>query len=130
MARGGARPNTGGKREGSGRKEFKPTPEERKQVEAMAGYGLPHEHIGQLIRDGIHRDTVCKYFEKELERGKAKANLKIGQTLFQRAVNGDTTAAIWWSKTQMKWSETKTHDVNVNTVKTFAEAVANATGFK
>jgi hypothetical protein len=25
--------------------------------------------------------------------------------LFQKATGGDTTAMIWWSKTQMRWSE-------------------------
>ena len=26
--------------------------------------------------------------------------------LFQKATSGDTTSLIWWTKTQMKWSET------------------------
>jgi hypothetical protein len=44
-------------------------------------------------------------------QGKAKANSKIGQTLFQKATGGDTTAMIWWSKTQMGWKETKEVEV-------------------
>jgi hypothetical protein len=39
--------------------------------------------------------------------GKAKANSQVGRTLFQKATSGDTTAMIWWTKTQMKWSETQ-----------------------
>ena len=31
-------------------------------------------------------------------------------TLFQKAVNGDTGAAIWWSKTQLRWAETQKHE--------------------
>ena len=86
---------------------FKPTPEERKQVEAMAGYGVPHENIAALIgEDGIDADTLKKHFRKELAQGKAKANARVGQTLFQKATAGDTSAAIWWSKTQMGWAET------------------------
>ena len=99
------RSNNGGARAGSGRPAFVPTAQERKSVEAMAGYGLPQEHISVLIRDGIHLDTLREHFKRELVSGKAKANSKIGQTLFQKAAGGDVTAMIWWSKTQMKWSE-------------------------
>lgn len=95
----------GGAREGAGRKPFEPTDAERRQVEAMAGYGLPHMHIAVLIRDGINVDTLREHFSIELTAGKAKANAKVGQTLFQKATSGDTTAAIWWSKTQMGWKD-------------------------
>lgn len=92
-------------------KLFKPTPEERKQVEAMAGYGVPHDNIAALIREGIDSDTLKKHFKQELSQGKAKANARVGMTLFQKATAGDTTAAIWWSKTQMGWKETQTHEI-------------------
>lgn len=88
------------------RPEYVFTTEERKQVEAMAGYGVPHDNIASLIRDGIDSDTLKKHFKTELAQGKAKANAKIGQTLFQKATSGDTTAAIFWAKTQMGWKET------------------------
>ncbi|MFZ4504541.1 MAG: hypothetical protein ACOYM1_11380 [Methylovulum sp.] len=87
--------------------EFIPTDADRKLVESMSGYGVPYDQIAALVGDGIHRETLAKHFEKELIQGKAKANSKIGQTLFQKATNGDTTAMIWWSKTQMGWKETK-----------------------
>lgn len=91
---------------------FVPTPEERRQVEAMAGYGVPHDQIAVLIgEDGIDSDTLKKHFKNELLQGKAKANAKVGQTLFQKATSGDTTAAIWWSKTQMGWKDTQTHEI-------------------
>jgi hypothetical protein len=90
---------------------FVPTEQERIQVEAMAGFGVPHDNIASLIGDGIDSDTLKKHFKKELAQGKAKANAKVGQTLYQKATSGDTTAAIWWSKTQMGWRES----VNVNT---------------
>lgn len=99
------RGKNGGKREGSGRKPFEPTTAERKQVEAFVGFGLPYEHICALIQDGIGIDTLRKYFATELLTGKAKAGAKIGQTIFQKAINGDTTALIWWSKCQMGWRE-------------------------
>lgn len=101
----------GGAREGSGRMAFEPTENERKQVEAMSGYGLPIEQIAVLVRDGIDADTLRKYFAKELIAGKAKANSGVGRTLFQKAMGGDTSAMIWWSKTQMRWKETQQHEL-------------------
>ena len=104
-------PNYGGARENAGRPAFEPTDAERKQVEALSGYGLPIEQIAVLVRDGIHVDTLRAHFAQELVSGKAKANGQVGKTLFQKVMAGDTTAAIWWSKTQMRWAETQKPEV-------------------
>ena len=110
--KGGARyPNGGGAQPGAGRPAFEPTAAERKQVEALSGYGLPIDQIAVLVRDGIHVDTLRTHFATELVSGKAKANGQVGKTLFQKVMAGDTTAAIWWSKTQMRWAETQKHEV-------------------
>lgn len=108
---GGARPGTGGAQPGAGRPAFEPTDAERKQVEALSGYGLPIEQIAVLVREGIDTDTLRKHFATELVSGKAKANGQVGKTLFQKVMAGDTTAAIWWSKTQMRWAETQKHEL-------------------
>lgn len=105
------RKNNGGARENAGRMAFEPTDAERKQVEAMSGYGLPIEQIAVLVRGGIDTDTLRKHFATELVAGKAKANSGVGRTLFQKAMGGDTAAMIWWSKTQMRWSETQKHEL-------------------
>ena len=103
--------NYGGARPGAGRPAFEPTAAERKQVEALSGYGLPIEQIAVLVRDGIHIDTLRAHFATELVAGKAKANSGVGRTLFQKAMGGDTAAMIWWSKTQMRWAETQKHEL-------------------
>lgn len=90
----------------AGRPQFVPTDQERKQVEALSGYGLPQKQIAALIRDGIDSNTLDKHFRKELDTGIAKANAQVGKTLFQKAVGGDTASCIWWSKAQMRWAET------------------------
>jgi len=41
-----------------------------------------------------------------LSIGKAEASAKVAGTLFNKAQSGDTTAMIWWTKAQMRWSET------------------------
>lgn len=88
-------------------KAHQPTPETRKMAESLAGYGVPYEQIGALIGEGINRETLVMHYAEDLERGKAKANAKVGQSLFQKVMNGDTAAAIWWTKSQMKWSGTE-----------------------
>jgi len=104
-SRGGPRPNAGGARPGAGRPAFEPTADERKKVETLSGYGLPMDQIAILIRDGISIDTLRAHFETELKSGKAKANVRIAQTLFQKAMSGSEAAMIWWTKSQMRWSE-------------------------
>jgi len=94
-------------------KTFEPTDEQRKQVEAMKGYGIPEPDIALLIinprtEKPIARETLRKHFAYELSVGNAKANAKVAQSLYQQATDGkNTTAAIWWTKTRMGWKETQ-----------------------
>ena len=76
----------------------------RKLVESSSGLGLPHEQIAILV--GIDDKTLRKYYRHELDMGKAKANGQIAKTLYSKAISGDTSSLIWWTKAQMRWSET------------------------
>jgi len=101
---GGARPN-------SGYPGMVPTDEERAMVEKLSGFGLQQESIAAMVRDGIHVDTLRTHFKRELELGRAKANGKIGKTLFDKAMAGDTGSLISNTKTQMRWAETQKHEI-------------------
>ena len=101
----------GGARAGAGRPQFVPTVAERQLVATLSGRGLPQDQIAILVRTGIHIDTLRTHFHKELLGGKANANSKIGGALFDKALDGDTTAMIWWTKSQMRWSETIKNEV-------------------
>ena len=90
-------------------KPHKPTDDMRKQVEQASGLGLPHDQIAALI--GISDETLRKYYRAELGVGKAKASATIAKTLFNKAQGGDTTAMIWWTKAQMRWSEVQRHEL-------------------
>lgn len=100
------------RRRGGGMPAFQPTEAERRQVEALSGYGIPQEQIAALIRQGIDSDTLAKHFKAELITGRAKANAGVGRTLHQKAMSGDTAAMIWWSKAQMRWAETQKHELS------------------
>lgn len=100
------------------RPPFKPTDEERQLVTQMCAVGIPQESICLVVRDGIDDKTLRKHFRRELDTAKIKANAKVGGTLFNKAMGGDTTAAIFWAKTQMGWKETtvKQHEMSDDTV--------------
>ena len=89
---------------------FKPTDDERRLVEQMCAVGIPQDAISLVVRDGIDVKTLRKHFRRELDTAKIRANAKIGGTLFSKAIGGDTTAAIFWAKTQMGWKETDRHE--------------------
>jgi hypothetical protein len=58
-----------------------------------------------LVCGGISVATLRDRFAEELHRGRAKAHAGIGKTLFQKAMAGDVASLIWWTKTQMRWTE-------------------------
>jgi hypothetical protein len=95
----------GGPQPGSGRPEFVPSDKDREMVEKLANWGVAEHHIAPLIGHGINVTTLRKHCMTELERGRAKASAGIGQTLYQKAMAGDVASLIWWTKTQMRWTE-------------------------
>ena len=88
---------------------FSATPEQRNQVEVLSGFGLPQHQIAVLL--GCDPKTLRKYFEVELSVGDAKATAKIAQTLYNKAVVGDTASLIFWLKARAGWREM--HDVEL-----------------
>ena len=92
-------------RKKAGQPACKPTDDERKLVEQMTACGIPQESQCLVIRNGIDDKTLRKHFRNELDTAATKANTKVAGTLFNKAMGGDTTALIWWTKTRMKWSE-------------------------
>ena len=84
---------------------FKPTDEERALVEQMSSVGIPQESICLVIRDGIDDKTLRKHFRRELDTAAIRANAAVAGALYKSALEGSTQAAIWWTKTRMKWSD-------------------------
>lgn len=107
----GAKGKSGGRRPGSGRSSFKPTDEQRELVMQLAAFGLRHSEICLFIKDAkgspISEPTMRKNFSAELDTGKLKANVKVAQTLYKKAISGDTTSMIFWLKAQAGWKDSK-----------------------
>jgi hypothetical protein len=89
-----------------GRRAHKPDPAQRKQVEAMAAYGIPADDIARVI--GVDAKTLRKHYREELDLGETKANAQVAGFLFNAARSGNVTAQIFWLKTRARWRETPT----------------------
>ena len=82
-----------------------PTEDSRKLVRSLSAVGIRYIDIAQKL--DITDDTLRKHYKRELEDGRIDANAQIGNTLFQQAKKGNTTAAIFWLKTRAGWKETQ-----------------------
>lgn len=90
-----------------GRRAHTPEPAGRRQVEAMAAYGVPEADIARVL--GMDPKTLRKHYRDELDTGSIKANSRIAESLYRKAM-GDgpqsVTACIFWLKTRARWKET------------------------
>ncbi|MFN3347348.1 hypothetical protein [Pseudorhodoplanes sp.] len=88
------------------RRAHKPDPAQRRQVEAMAAYGIPELDVARVV--GIDPKTLRKHYRDELDLGQTKANAQIAGFLFNNARNGNVAAQIFWLKTRARWRESPT----------------------
>jgi hypothetical protein len=86
------------------RKAHQPDIGSRRQVEAMAAYGIPEHDISRVV--AIDPKTLRKHYRDELDLGQTKANAQVAGFLFNSARNGNVTAQIFWLKTRASWRET------------------------
>jgi hypothetical protein len=90
-----------------GRRAHRPDPTSRRQVEAMAGYGVPEADIACVL--DLDPKTLRKHYRSELDKGHIKATTKVAENLYRKATGEGreaVTAAIFWLKTRAGWKET------------------------
>ena len=90
-------------------KQVKYNQEHARIVQSLAQYGIPHTQIAAHI--GVSKNTLLALYSKEIEEGAVTTNNKIAKRLFEKAMDGDTTALIFWCKTRMGWRETQKVDL-------------------
>ncbi len=74
------------------------------EVELLAGLGMRYEDIA--LTKGMSLDTLKKYADEALERGKAKAKAQVMQSAFKMALSGKHPATTtFWLRTQCGWRE-------------------------
>jgi hypothetical protein len=99
------------------RPAYKPDDSHRRQVEAMAAYGIPEPDIARVV--GIDPKTLRKYYRDELDLGSTKANAQVAGFLFNAARSGNVTAQIFWLKTRARWKETPSEHWHSGAIGTF-----------
>ena len=116
----------------SAKRVYRPSEQDRKVVETLAGYGVPPDEIRQVVVNttngkALSTAALMRHFRQELTRGLAKANAEVAESLFRLAVgqakvviDGEVvqderepkvTAAIFWAKTRMGWSDGASQEV-------------------
>ncbi len=96
-----------------GRRAHRPEPADRRQVEALAGYGVPEDEIAGVV--GIDPKTLRKHYRHQLDHGHTKANARVAENLYRRATGEGreaVTAAIFWLKTRAGWKETSIRELS------------------
>ena len=58
----------------------------RRQVEALAGYGVPEVDIARVV--SVDPKTLRKHYRDELDLGATKATAKVAEFLFRKAHRG------------------------------------------
>lgn len=96
-------------------KRFTPTEEQRRIVEALSAYGHTIPEIADMLDKS--EATIKRHFQTELRSGKPKANAKVAEALYKTATSGkgsaQVTAAMFWLKTQARWTTNDTVNVNL-----------------
>ena len=92
----------------------KPTEKTRAEVSALRSFGHTQEEIASHLH--ICVDTMIKYYKDELDNSVLRANAKVANKLYRRAVESDDLQAqIFWLKTRARWrTQDKELNINVN----------------
>ena len=87
----------------AGKPPHEPTKVTRDLVKLHAMVGTPQELIAKIL--DIDSKTLRKWYRRELDIATAQANAQVGGALYNKAMKGDTQAAIFWLKTRAGFRE-------------------------
>jgi hypothetical protein len=111
-----------------GRRAHRPDERGRRQVEALAAYGVPETDIARVV--GIDPKTLRKHYRDELDLGATKATAKVAEFLFRKATTEGpqcVTGAIFSMKTRGGWRETpQAHEVAFKPAREMTDAELEA----
>jgi len=82
----------------------------RLAVYEMSRAGIPQTRIASALK--LSEDTLQRHYRHELDNATGEAVKAVANTLFAKAINGDTTAMIFYLKTRGRWSETQKLNVS------------------
>lgn len=73
------------------------------QVSEMAGYGADERTIAIML--DLDPKTLQRLYSHEFETDRIKGNAAISERLLQKALEGNTTCLIFWTKARLGWRE-------------------------
>lgn len=86
-----------------------------RQVHDLAGHGLTQEQIADFLgwsaRTLRNKISDDERLDAAYKSGRAIAINEVAKGLYQRAKDGDNTAAIFYLKTQAQWRETNRTEI-------------------
>lgn len=85
------------------RPNHNPTEDTRRTVLICSASGVKHDSIARAV--GVSQGTLRKHYRAELDSGAVTANAAVAESLYQLAIDGNVTAAIFWLKTRAGWRE-------------------------
>lgn len=91
-----------------GKQGHHPTDVQRQTVLMHMALGTSQSDVAKLMH--VSLKTLKRHYKEELNFGRSKANAGVAGKLFDKAMKGDTSAQIFWLKTQAGWREKQ--DVN------------------
>jgi uncharacterized membrane protein len=96
------------------KRTYVPTEADRLTVMILCTIGASIRKIAMHLR--LSEATLKKHYSYELEQAKTAMNVAIVNSLFQKAIRGDTQALIFWCKTQLGWKETHVQEFVLPTI--------------
>lgn len=92
----------------------KRSPDIAKQVAAMVMAGITQDQISEVV--GIARNTLRKYYAKEIKNSKAKMITNVAGKLYENAMAGKEASIFFLLKTQAGYKERQVieHDGNLD----------------
>jgi hypothetical protein len=91
-----------------------PTPEQRKQVKTLSGFGLNHVQVANVM--DISRPTLEKYYSEELRKGKDEAIALVTNSLFSNIKKGNVPCILFYLKCQAGWKERDALELTPSTI--------------
>lgn len=86
-----------------GAKNYSRTEETAEMVKRMALAGISQDQMAIAV--GISKDTLYAYYKDEIEQTEPKAIAVVAGKLYQKCLQGNLTAMIFYLKTRGGWRE-------------------------
>ena len=92
-----------------GRPPWEPTAQDRYRAKTAAMMGMSEIETERFV--GKHIDTIKKHCKAELDEGRYGVNSQVANRLFERCMDGEVTALIYWTKAKMGWTDKPTQEL-------------------